>query len=147
MNHPTRHRSGRALAPLTLPQGPRMGEIPRPALVGPIHVVGTGLLGTSVGLTASRAGLDVWLSDSNHEHVRTASGLGAGRPAPATGVAQLTVVAVPPDHIAEAVVEALERGGVVTDVGSVKSLPLARIADHAAEDLLARYVGSHPMAG
>ncbi len=51
-------------------------------------------------------------------------------PAPAEGAAQLTVVAVPPDHIAEAVVEALERGGVVTDVGSVKGLPLAQVADH-----------------
>ena len=72
----------------------------------------------------SAAGLEVWLTDANHEHVRTASGLGAGMPAPDEGAAQLTVVAVPPDHIAEAVVEALERGGVVTDVGSVKSLPL-----------------------
>jgi prephenate dehydrogenase len=116
-------------------------------LVGPIHVVGAGLLGTSVGLAARRAGLEVWLSDANHEHVRTASGLGAGTPAPAEGVAQLTVVAVPPDHIAEAVVEALERGGVVTDVGSVKSLPLEHISDQADEELLARYVGSHPMAG
>ena len=41
---------------------------------------------------------------------------------------QLTVVAVPPDHIAESVVEALERGGVVTDVGSVKTLPFAQIS-------------------
>ena len=117
------------------------------ALVGPVHVVGTGLLGTSVGLAASRAGLEVWLSDLNHEHVRSASGLGAGIPAPAEGAAQITVVAVPPDHIPEAVVEALERGGVVTDVGSVKSLLLTQIADHADEDLLACYVGSHPMAG
>jgi len=116
-------------------------------LVGPIHVVGTGLLGTSVGLAARRAGLEVWLTDVNHEHVRTASGLGAGTPAPHEGAAQLTVIAVPPDHIAESVVDALERGGVVTDVGSVKGLPLERIADHADEDLLARYVGSHPMAG
>jgi prephenate dehydrogenase len=117
------------------------------SLVGPIHIVGAGLLGTSVGLAACRAGLEVWLTDVNHEHVRTASGLGAGTPAPAEGAAQLTVVAVPPDHIAEAVVEALERGGVVTDVGSVKSLPLEQIADHADEVLLSRYVGSHPMAG
>ena len=114
---------------------------------GPIHVVGAGLLGTSVGLAAQRAGLEVWLTDANHEHVRTASGLGAGRPAPEEGAAQLTVVAVPPDHIAEVVVEALERGGVVTDVGSVKGLPLTQISDHADEDLLAHYVGSHPMAG
>jgi len=116
-------------------------------LVGPIHVVGSGLLGTSVGLAASRAGLEVWLTDANHEHVRTASGLGAGTLAPAEGVAQLTVVAAPPDHIAESVVEALERGGVVTDVGSVKTLPFAQIADQVDEDLLACYVGSHPMAG
>jgi prephenate dehydrogenase len=116
-------------------------------LVGPVHVVGTGLLGTSVGLAARRAGLEVWLTDVNHEHVRTASGLGAGTPAPREGVAQLTVVAVPPDHIAESVVDALERGGVVTDVGSVKGLPLELIADLADEGLLACYVGSHPMAG
>ena len=116
-------------------------------LVGPIHVVGAGLLGTSVGLAAQRAGIEVWLSDVNHEHVRTASGLGAGEPAPVEGAAQLTVVAVPPDHIAAAVVEALERGGVVTDVGSVKGLPLAQVSDHVDEDLLACYVGSHPMAG
>jgi prephenate dehydrogenase len=118
-----------------------------PTLVGPVHVVGTGLLGTSVGLAARRAGLEVWLTDANHEHVRTASGLGAGIAAPAEGVAQLTVVAVPPDHIAGSVVTALERGGVVTDVGSVKSLPLSQVADHADEHLLASYVGSHPMAG
>src|ERR1700753_3613327 len=99
-------------------------------LVGPIHVVGAGLLGTSVGLAAEQAGLEVWLSDANHEHVRTASGLGAGRPVPESGAAQLTVVAVPPDHIAELVVEALERGGVVTDVGSVKNLPLTQVYAH-----------------
>ncbi len=115
--------------------------------MGPVHVVGAGLLGTSVGLAAARAGLDVWLSDASPEHVRTASGLGAGRPAPAAGAAQLTVVAVPPDAIASAVVEALERGGVVTDVASVKSLPLAQVADHVVDSLLPAYVGSHPMAG
>ncbi|MGF2043754.1 prephenate dehydrogenase/arogenate dehydrogenase family protein, partial [Staphylococcus aureus] len=86
-----------------------------------VHVVGAGLLGTSVALAVSRAGVEVWLSDANHEHVRTAFGLGAGMPAPESGTAQLTVVAVPPDHIADLVVEAIERGGVVTDVGSVKS--------------------------
>ena len=51
-------------------------------MTGPVHVVGAGLLGTSVGLAAARAGLEVWLSDVNHEHVRTASGLGAGEPRP-----------------------------------------------------------------
>ena len=116
-------------------------------LTGPVHVVGTGLLGTSVALAATRTGLEVWLTDANHEHVRTASGLGAGAPAPADGVPVLTVVAVPPDAIADAVVRALERGGVVTDVGSVKGLPLDLVTDRAGEELASRYVGSHPMAG
>lgn len=120
---------------------------PTNRLTGPVHVVGAGLLGTSVALAARRAGLEVWLTDLNHEHLRTASGLGAGTPAPEEGAAQLTVVAVPPDHICAAVVEALERGGVVTDVGSVKSLPLDEVSDQVPEDLLTRYVGSHPMAG
>ncbi|MCW2866114.1 MAG: prephenate dehydrogenase [Marmoricola sp.] len=120
---------------------------PRTLLRGPVHVVGAGLLGTSIGLAVARAGLEVWLSDSSREHVRTASGLGAGIPAPSRGVAQLTVVAVPPDHIAEAVATALDRGGVVTDVGSIKSLPLAMVADRVEEAQLRDYVGSHPMAG
>jgi prephenate dehydrogenase len=116
-------------------------------LTGPVHVVGAGLLGTSLGLALTRAGIEVWLTDLNHEHVRTATGLGAGAPAPEGGRAQLVVVAVPPDHIADAVVSALETGAVVTDVGSVKSRPLAEVCDRVAEKVLARYVGSHPMAG
>lgn len=123
------------------------GSDPDDRLVGPVHVVGAGLLGTSIGLALTGAGIPVWLSDLNHEHVRTATGLGAGTPAPADGVAQLVVVAVPPDHIADAVVEALGTGAIVTDVGSVKGRPLAEVSDRVGERQLANYVGSHPMAG
>lgn len=117
------------------------------ALTGPIHVIGAGLLGTSIGLAAQRQGVTVWLSDANPEHVRTAVSLGAGVPAPAGEKAQLVVVAVPPVHIAEVAIEALESGAVVTDIGSVKAQPLEQISDHVGDDVLARYVGSHPMAG
>ncbi|MBO9521167.1 MAG: prephenate dehydrogenase [Nocardioidaceae bacterium] len=116
-------------------------------LTGPVHVIGAGLLGTSIGLAARRAGLTVWITDTNAEHVRTAIGLGAGSPPPAGETPQLVVVAVPPLHIAEVVADALESGAVVTDVGSVKALPLDQIADQVGESALARYVGSHPMAG
>lgn len=116
-------------------------------LTGPVHVIGAGLLGTSIGLALSRAGIPVWLSDHNPEHVRTAVGLGAGEAAPAEGVAQLVVVAVPPDHIAQVAAEALETGAVVTDIGSVKALPLAQLSDLLDHGVLRRYVGSHPMAG
>ena len=37
------------------------------ALVGPVHVIGTGLLGTSIGLALRAAGIPVWLSDTNPE--------------------------------------------------------------------------------
>jgi prephenate dehydrogenase len=117
------------------------------ALTGPIHVIGTGLLGTSIGLAARAAGIPVWLSDANPEHLRTAISLGAGVQPPAGGVPQLVVVAVPPLNIAEVVLRALESGAVVTDIGSVKGLPLEQVSDQASEADLARYVGSHPMAG
>ncbi len=124
-----------------------MSESTPVELVGPIHVIGTGLLGTSIGLAARAAGLPVWLSDSNPEHLRTAISLGAGVASPVDGVAQLVVVAVPPLHIAEVVLQALETGAVVTDIGSVKALPLEQVKDQGDEASLARYVGSHPMAG
>jgi len=117
------------------------------ALTGPIQVIGTGLLGTSIGLAARAAGLPVWLSDANPEHLRTAISLGAGAHPPAGGVPQLVVVAVPPLHIADVVLDALESGAVVTDIGSVKALPLEELRDQAPEATLRRYVGSHPMAG
>ncbi|MCF6377783.1 prephenate dehydrogenase [Nocardioides KLBMP 9356] len=119
-----------------------------PALVGPVEVVGTGLIGTSVALVCRRLGLEVLLRDTSAEHVRTATGLGAGQAATSGDRPQLVVVAVPPSAIAGAVVDALGRtDAVVTDVGSVKSAPLASIAARVSPRELARYVGSHPMAG
>jgi prephenate dehydrogenase len=116
-------------------------------LTGPVRVVGAGLLGTSVALALRAAGLEVRLADLVEEHVRTAVGLGAGAPDDG-GRAQLVVVAVPPDHLASVITEALTRdGAVVTDVGSVKAAPLAQVAQQVDASALARYVGGHPMAG
>jgi prephenate dehydrogenase len=127
---------------------PEPASVPEPVEeLGPVLVVGAGLLGTSVGLALTRTGAEVWLEDVNHEHVRTATGLGAGRPAPPGARPALVVVAVPPDHVADAVVRALATGAVVTDVGSVKSQPLDAVAAQVGAADLGRYVGSHPMAG
>ena len=114
---------------------------------GPVEVVGAGLIGTSIALACRRAGLDVLLTDTSPEHLRTATGLGAGRAKAPGEIPALVVVAVPPDHLAGAIASALDAAGddtVVTDVGSVKSAPLAALTGHPA---LAQYVGSHPMAG
>ncbi|MBC2934709.1 prephenate dehydrogenase [Nocardioides sp. zg-1228] len=119
-----------------------------PALTGPVEVVGAGLIGTSIALVCSRLGIEVALRDTSEEHLRTAHGLGAGRPATAADRPQLVVVAVPPALVGDAVVEALRRtDAVVTDVGSVKAAPLEAVAARVGPAELGRYVGSHPMAG
>jgi prephenate dehydrogenase len=116
-----------------------MSDLPQPVLV-----VGTGLLGTSLGLSLRRRDVDVLLADRNPEHLRTASGLGAGRPYGGEPVG-LVVVAVPPDHLGSEIARALEAGdAVVTDVGSVKTAPLRALDGVEGID---RYAGSHPMAG
>lgn len=119
-------------------------------LAGPIAVLGVGLIGTSIALALRAAGHEVLLDDRNSDHLRTASGLGAGialRPE-RRGDVCLVVVAVPPDAIGAVVVDALTLfpNAVVTDVGSVKERPLQRVA-RLDPGLLSRYVGSHPMAG
>jgi len=114
---------------------------------GPVAVIGAGLLGTSVGLALQAQGVDVVLSDTDEENLRTATGLGAGKPG-SWQDARLVVVAVPPDHLGTTIAAALSgSSAVVTDVGSVKAAPLAEVAAHVPPEALERYVGSHPMAG
>jgi prephenate dehydrogenase len=113
-------------------------------LTGPVEVVGAGLLGTSIGLACRAAGLEVLLSDVSEDNLRTASGLGAGRPRVPGDRPQLVVVAVPPNHLVEAITAALAGNAVVTDVGSVKSGPAEAVSGLPGAE---RYVGSHPMAG
>lgn len=120
------------------------------ALKGPVLVVGAGLLGTSIGLALRRRGTDVALTDVNAENTRIATGLGAANlDADALGEQPtLVVVAVPPDHLAEQIAEALTTtDAVVTDVGSVKAAPLEEVRRRVPTEALARYVGGHPMAG
>jgi len=113
-----------------------------------VEIVGVGLVGASIALACRRAGLDVVLSDPSEEHLRTASGLGAGRVRGPEDRPQLVVVAVPPSLLGQCIAEALVAtapyGAVVTDVGSIKSAPLAAVAHLRGVE---RYVGSHPMAG
>jgi prephenate dehydrogenase len=114
---------------------------------GPVLVVGAGLLGTSIGLALRRAGVDVALRDVNPENLRIASGLGAANVTDGAVDPRLVVVAVPPDLLGEQVAAALrDTDAVVTDVGSVKSAPLAVVRALTPEHV-GRYVGSHPMAG
>jgi len=118
------------------------------AELSPTLIIGTGLVGASVGCALTRAGVEVHLVDAVRSHAQVAASRGAGTvDAPDPKVVRLVVVAVPPDALADEVEHALATypQATVTDVGSVKGTVLAALR---ARDLdLSRYVGSHPMAG
>ena len=116
-------------------------------LVGPVRVVGAGLLGTSIGLGLRNRGIDVILADASPTHMSIAVDYGAGR-VPAEGDApQLIVVCVPPDVTAQVVAAELAAfpDAIVTDVASVKLAPLTELRELGAD--VSRYIGSHPLAG
>ncbi len=115
--------------------------------LGTVRVVGTGLLGASVGLGLSASGARVLLADASPTALALARDLGAGAPDPGDVPVDLVVVATPPDVTAAVVLAELKAhpDAVVTDVASVKSGVLASLRAAGAD--LRRYVGGHPMAG
>jgi prephenate dehydrogenase len=113
-----------------------------------VRIVGTGLIGASLGLALCRSGAVVSLEDPSTTACALARDLGAG--VLAAEVAQapaLVVVAAPPDAVAGVTVRELEAwpDAVVTDVASVKLAVLEQVTALGGD--LRRYVGSHPMAG
>jgi len=131
-----------------------------------VLVVGTGLIGTSVGLALRRRGVDVLLRDIDARRLAEAGEAGAGRPdVPARSPGpdlvdnhrppllawnedpvDLAVVAVPPAAVAGVLADLLDSGRAttVTDVASVKAPIRDAVATHPARHT---YVGGHPMAG
>ncbi|WP_172120020.1 prephenate dehydrogenase [Actinomyces faecalis] len=119
------------------------------ATQGPVLVVGTGLLGTSLALALAASGVQVQLSDTSPTSLALARDMGAGHVREDTSPQpRLVVVATPPDVAAGVVLAHLEAfpDAVVTDVASVKQRVVAEVHAHAGE-ASRRYVGSHPMAG
>lgn len=132
-------------------------------LTGPVLIIGSGLLGASIGLGLRAAGCeDVYVQDISPTAEAVAQDIGAGtsfstlsEPERAAFAPQLVVVAAPPDSAGAVCVRALNTyaprpeagypGAVVTDVASVKVQPLADVLASGAD--ASRYVGSHPMAG
>ncbi|WIB68365.1 prephenate dehydrogenase [Curtobacterium sp. MCBD17_035] len=114
---------------------------------GQVRIVGTGLLGASIGLALRQQGVDVVLDDASPAALALAADYGAGRLASDGDRPGLVVVAVPPDVTASVVARELDAhpDAVVTDVSSVKAGPLAALRQRGAD--VSRYVGSHPMAG
>jgi len=115
---------------------------------GQVLVVGTGLVGTSVGLALVAVGTDVRLRDRDTSALTVAVSRGAGSTEPPAAPG-CVLVAVPPASVGRVVADALREhpDAVVTDVGSVKGEPLDALRAGVDPEALTRYVGGHPMAG
>jgi prephenate dehydrogenase len=117
-------------------------------MVERLAVVGTGLIGASIGLAARKAGVvDVRGWDVDGEALSVAGERGAVDPAAslteALAGAELAVVAAPvaslPTEV-ENVLAASASGTTVTDVGSTKAAVARAVADP-------RFIGGHPVCG
>jgi prephenate dehydrogenase len=104
-------------------------------------IIGTGLIGGSIGLALRAQGWHVTGSDAAPASESRALELGAIDAIGLDPASEITLVAVPVHAVAAEVRRALaSTTGVVTDVGSVKATLVAEVDD-------ARFVGGHPMAG
>jgi prephenate dehydrogenase len=103
-------------------------------------VVGTGLIGGSIGLALRAQGWRVTGRDLDDSRAARAVELGALDDVGDDPDAEITFVATPVGSIAAEARAALRGQGVVTDVGGVKAPIVAGVADP-------RFVGGHPMAG
>lgn len=121
-----------------------------------VLIRGTGLLGTSIGLGLRAAGYRVWLSDPSPTAQRIAEDIGAGTAWDPHDQADIVIVAAPPEITAEEIFVSMlsHPDAVVMDIASVKGEILTQLLEMIDEDGsavtredLARYVGTHPMAG
>ncbi|HWC39051.1 MAG TPA: prephenate dehydrogenase/arogenate dehydrogenase family protein [Acidimicrobiales bacterium] len=108
-------------------------------------IVGTGLIGGSIGLALRARGWHVTGWDAASGRTDRAVALGALDVGGVDPTAEVTFIATPVSGIVDAARDALARmarhpSGVVTDVGGVKG-PIVSAVDNP------RFVGGHPMAG
>jgi prephenate dehydrogenase len=114
-----------------------------------LALVGTGLIGASVGLAAKRTGVSRVIGwDSDAESLAVAVERGAvdepaGSLEAAVGEAELAIVATPVAALKDEVAATLAAGSraTVTDVGSTKGGLCESVSDRA------RFIGGHPVCG
>lgn len=116
-------------------------------MIRTMAVVGTGLIGTSVGLAVSRHGVTVHLLDRDETAARTAAALGAGVVGAPAEPVDLAVIAVPPSKVGAVLAEQQLHGlaRAYTDVASVKSAPARDVLRTLSDPV--SFVGGHPLAG
>ena len=119
--------------------------------VGPVAIVGVGLMGGSLGLALAGGPREVVGVDPDPEAVRVALAVGAidraaGSLEEAAGPADAVVLAAPVPALEGLARRALAASGgdcVVTDLGSAKSALLGALDARQRE----RFIGGHPVCG
>lgn len=115
-----------------------------------VHIIGTGLLGASLGLALSAENHQVSLEDTSPTAQQLAADLGAGVVGSGGDAdPDIVVVATPPDVAAQVIATALRSypNSTVTDVASIKTRLLESVRELVSPAELDRYIGCHPMAG
>lgn len=117
-----------------------------------VGIVGTGLIGASIGL-AARRWLDAEVVGWDADPSTLGEAADRGAVAPAEGVEQvaegsdLVFICTPIPAVAPTAAEVLAAGPrVVSDTASVKAA-IVRAVSEAAPDDLSRFVGGHPLTG
>ena len=131
-----------------------MSDLPPPSSVR-VAIVGTGLVGASLGLAFTRltevAEVVGWDHDPDQLAVAVSRGAvdrAAGSAAEAAAEADVVVLAVPVSVVGATAKElgaAMRPGSILTDVASVKSTIVAELEDAAGPGV--HVIGGHPMAG
>lgn len=113
-------------------------------------IIGTGLIGGSIGLALRQRGWLVSGTDMNAEEAERALDKGALDSIGPDPEAEVVFVAVPASSVVSVAAEALRTApqAVVSDVAGVKSRIVTGVAAlEPGSDAARRFVGGHPMAG
>ena len=120
-----------------------------------IAILGIGLIGSSLARAVKRHGLakEIVIYDSDPAHSQEAMALGVGDRAASSAAeaaegADLVVFAAPigaNEELAAAIAPHLQKGAIVSDVGSVKMAVIRDIGPHIPEGV--HLVPAHPIAG
>ena len=117
-------------------------------MVPNVHIIGCGLIGTSIALSLKKAGHTVTIEDINPAHV--AQALHMGLPENSASNPQqpeVVFICVPPSAAAPTINEAFcnYEGALLLDVSSVRSSIIAELDSGLPQS--GRVMGAHPMAG
>src|SRR5947207_544063 len=125
-------------------------------LIRQITIIGTGLIGGSLGLALKKDGFRGQIVGCDRAEVlsrakrKRAIDKGISDPAEACRDSEVVVLATPVGGIVDLIgnlASHLSSGALLTDVGSTKSAILLRAQQVFGRNVNSRFIGGHPMAG